>query len=279
VRLDRVAEDIFILVSELYAQVTATVLLTTAGAIVVDTMPFPAESRQVVSFVEQHLGPRRVRYVVNTHHHADHTCGNYLFEEAEVLSHALCREALARVGAANLERVRQHTPALADVELRLPDITFQQEMYLHLGQRHLRLMHTPGHTADGISVFVLDEKVLIAGDTIMPVPHIVAGDYRQFRASLLLLRGLQPNFVVQGHGDILLRGEVDEALDSSVHYLDAIVERVRQIVRNGDPPQKLRDIDIESCGKSRIPLDGLVSRLHADNLVALYKQMRSNATQ
>ena len=47
----------------------------------------------------------------------------------------------------------------------------------------------------------------------------------------------------------------------------------REVIRRGDPPSALRDIDIESCGKSRIPLDGLVSKLHLDNLVTLYKQL------
>ncbi|NLG28244.1 MAG: hypothetical protein GX557_10050, partial [Chloroflexi bacterium] len=40
----------------------------------------------------------------------------------------------------------------------------------------------------------------------------------------------------------------------------------------GLPAAKLKAIDIESCGKSRIPLDGLVSKLHLDNMLALYRE-------
>lgn len=270
-RLDRVAEDIFILISDLYAQVTATILLTAQGAIVVDTMAFPSESRQVLAFVEERLGHDSVRYVVNTHHHADHVYGTYLFEGAEVVSHDKTRDLLKTAGQAGLERAKRDTTALADVELRLPEITFESELYLNLGHRHLHLFRTPGHTSDSISVYVLEEKVLIAGDAVMPVPVIASGDYRQLSESLSTIKKLRPAFIVQGHGDVLLRGEVDEAIDSSQTYLTNIVARVKALVQRGDSPRRLREIDIESCGKSRIPLDGLVTKLHADNLLSLYK--------
>jgi cyclase len=276
VRIDRVAEDIHVFISGIYAQVTATVLTTPAGAIVVDTLPLPIESREIVSFIEDQLGPNSVRYVVYTHHHADHVYGAYLFPEAEVIAHDRCRRILATAGQASLQRARRETPALAEVSLRLPDITFDEEMSLHLAHRSLNLFHTPGISPDGISVMVADEKVLIAGDTVMPIPHIVRGDYEQLIETFERIKALQPNFVVQGHGDVLLKGEVNESIDSSIAYLHAIVERVQDLVRQGAPPKKLKEIDIEECGKSRIPLDGLVSRLHLDNLVALYRTFRQS---
>jgi glyoxylase-like metal-dependent hydrolase (beta-lactamase superfamily II) len=272
-RLDRVAEDIYIFISERYLQVVSTVLLTEQGAVVVDAFPFPADAAEVLSFVEQKLGHGGVRYVINTHHHADHVNGTYLFEGAEVVAHAKCRELLAREGIARLERAKRHTPALAEVEIVLPGIAFEGEMDLHLGHRHMRLFHTPGHTADGISVFVAGEKVLVAGDVLMPVPYLVDGNIDQLRATLRMMRALRPGFIVQGHGDVLLRGEVNDAIDGSLRYIDAAVHKVRELVQHGASPSALRDIDIESCGLSRIPLDGLVTKLHLENLVSLYKRM------
>jgi len=38
---ERVSNDIFVFTSEMYAQVTAGVILTAEGAIIVDTLPFP----------------------------------------------------------------------------------------------------------------------------------------------------------------------------------------------------------------------------------------------
>lgn len=273
-RLDRVAEDIFIFISGFYAQVTSTVLLTPQGAIIVDTMPLPSESKQILAFVEERLGPGSVRYVINSHHHADHVYGNYIFESAEIIAQDGCRDTLARLGESSLAQAKRNVPALEEVTLRLPDMTFQKELHLHVGHRHLHLFHTPGHTPDGISIFVVEEKVLIAGDTVMPVPYIATGSYTQLSESLAALKALKPAFIIQGHGDVLLRGEIDEELEGSINYLSTIVKKVNQLIERGDPPQKLRDIDIESCGKSRIPLDGLVSRLHLDNLFSLYKSLQ-----
>jgi cyclase len=272
-RRDRVAEDVFVFVSDLYAQVTCTVMLTLEGALVVDSMPFPSETRQVLAFIEGELGPNSVRYLVNTHHHADHVYGDYLVAGAEVVGHELCRETLRQYGEASLARARRQSPALAEVELRLPDMTFQTEMHVHLGHRHLQLTHTPGHTADSISVFETSERIWIAGDLAMPVPHIVSGNMQQFRASLERMRNAEPDFVVQGHGDVLLRGEVSDMVDGHLSYLDAITERVSALVAAGMSPKSLQQIDIESCGLSRIPLDGTVVKLHLDNLIELYKQM------
>jgi hypothetical protein len=44
-------------------------------------------------------------------------------------------------------------------------------------------------------------------------------------------------------------------------------------VEKGLPRSALAQIDIESCGKSRIPLGGLVQRLHQANLDYLYAEM------
>lgn len=274
-RRDRIAEDMFVFASDLYVQVTSTVMLTGEGALVIDAMPFPSEAREIIAFVEARLGPDSIRYLIQTHHHADHVYGSYLFTGAEVIAHETCRETLARLGPASLARAKLHTPALSEVELRLPDITFREEMHVHLGHRHLHLMHTPGHTADSISVYETTERACSAGDLVMPVPHIVSGDIGQFRASLMRVRALEPDFVVQGHGDILLRGEVGEMVEGHLGYLDAIVERVGALVAKNASPRELQKIDIESCGLSRIPLDGTVSKLHMDNLIHTYKAMLS----
>ncbi|MBM3187378.1 MAG: MBL fold metallo-hydrolase [Chloroflexi bacterium] len=274
-RLDRISDTIFVAMSARYAQVTSTIILTDKGAVVVDTLPFPSETREILSFVEAKMGARGMRYVIHTHHHADHVNGTSLFASAEVISHELCRELLGRYGQRRLEEARRNVPELSEVRLRLPDMALQGELRLNMGDENLYLFHSPGHTADGISVYVASEKVLIAGDAMMPVPHIVGGNIGQLTASLKRFKEIAPNFIVQGHGNVLLRGEAGEMIDASINYLSTIVQRVDEAVARGLPPASLRDIDIESCGLSRIPLDGLVSRLHLDNLVALYKARAS----
>ena len=52
---ERVADDIYVFTSERYAQVTASVLLTSDGAVLIDTLAFPDESRAIKAFVEGRL--------------------------------------------------------------------------------------------------------------------------------------------------------------------------------------------------------------------------------
>jgi glyoxylase-like metal-dependent hydrolase (beta-lactamase superfamily II) len=268
---ERISEEIYVFTSDLYAQVTAGVIVTSEGAVVVDTLPFPQETRELLAFVQQRRLP--VPYVINTHSHADHANGSYLFEEADLVAHQLCREILSRHGERVLEEAKEETPEVTEVRLRLPSITFDQEMTLRLGDRTMRFIPLPGHTADSIGVYVEEDKILFAGDAVMPVPYLVGGDRAAMIDSLRVVGRLSLENIVEGHGEVILRGEVEEVLKTSIFYLETIYEKVKEAVEAGASPESVAEIDIEQCGKSRIPLNGLVQQLHEANLLYLYDLM------
>ena len=111
----------------------------------------------------------------------------------------------------------------------------------------------------------------------MPVPYIVSGDRDQMRESLSQVADLSLDNIIQGHGDVLLRGEILEAIETSNLYLDAIEEKVQLAVSRGQSRESLRSISIEECHKSRIPLNGLVEELHQSNLAYLYDMLTVGA--
>jgi glyoxylase-like metal-dependent hydrolase (beta-lactamase superfamily II) len=253
--------------------VTAGAIVTREGAILVDSLPFPAEARLMGAFIAEVCQPG-VRYVILTHYHADHTYGAYLFPQADVLAHARCRTLLTKIGAPALEAVKVEEPRLEEVVIRLPDITFEDgEMGLRLGERVMRLIHVPGHTQDSVMVYVEDDRVLFAADMVMPVPSIVDGDMDAFRASLRKVLELPIENMVQGHGEVILRGEVRKVVQISLDYLDTIEAKVARAIKSGKGRQALRRDNIESCGLSRIPLNGMVQQIHVANLLALYDRM------
>ena len=268
---ERISEGIYIFTSDLYAQVTAGVIVTSKGAMAVDTLPFPQETRELLAFVQER--GLRVPYVINTHSHADHANGSYLFEGADLVAHQRCREILRRHGERVLEEAKAETPEVAEVQLCLPSITFDQELTLRLGDRTMQLIPLPGHTPDLIGVYVQEDKILFAGDAVMPVPYIVGGDRAAMIDSLRVISQLSLENIVQGHGEVILRGEVEESLETSIFYLETIYEKVKEVVEAGAPPESVAEIDIEQCGKSRIPLNGLVQQLHEANLLHLYDLM------
>jgi cyclase len=271
---ERVTEDVFVFISALYAEVSAVVVTTPDGAVVIDTLPFPEETSHVREFALRRC-PRGIRYVINTHHHADHVYGSYLFPEAELIAHRQCRDILLKVGQESLAQAKAQTAMLAPVELRIPQLVFEVDLLLRLGEKTIHLIHTPGHSPDGIMVHLREDKVLVASDILTPVPLIVRGSLDEMIASLKQIKALNLENVIQGHGGVLLRGEIDETVDSSISYIKTVQKRVRAIVDKGLPRSALSSIDIEDCGKSRIPLGGLVQRLHAANLEFLYTQMSS----
>lgn len=269
----RVSNDIYVFTSELYAQVTAGAIITRDGAVLIDTLPFPVESRASAAFVAQ-VCPPGVRYVILTHYHADHTYGVYLFPQADVVAHASCGELLTRCGTPALEAAKVEEPELAEVVIRLPDITFEDgEIALQLAGRVIRLIHAPGHTKDSIMVYIEDSRVLFAADTVMPVPSIVDGDVETLRLSLRKVAKLAIENLVQGHGEVILRGEVQDIVQVSLAYLDKIESKVAKTIKRGKSRESLREIGIESCGLSRIPLNGLVQQIHTANLLELYDRM------
>jgi len=272
---ERISDDIFVFTSGLYAQVTAGAVLTSDGIVIIDTLPFPSESRQMAEFISKR-SYNDVRYVILTHYHADHTYGAYLFRDAEIVSHALCRDWIVEHGQAGLEAARAQTLDLAEVQLRTPDIVFEgSEMTLRVGNKTLQLLHSPGHTMDSIVVHVKEDRILFAADTVMPVPYIVDGDPKAFVESLRMIHSLSLENVVEGHGEVILRGEINETLDSNVRYLEVIQSKVAKAIAAHKPRESMREISIESCGKSRIPLNGLVQQLHMANLVSLYDRSAS----
>ena len=208
-RRERVSDDIYIFTSALYAQVTASVILTPEGAIVIDTLPFPAESKQVANFVKRR-SPQGARFVINTHYHADHVYGNYLFPEAHIIAHTEAKVAYERIEPRQLKQAQEDNPALEEVRLVSPSILFDSQMGLSLGERQLHLLHLPGHSADGIGVYVDRDKILFSGDAVMPVPYFVQGDPHRLQQTLQRIIALAPENIVQGHGETLLRGEIEE---------------------------------------------------------------------
>jgi glyoxylase-like metal-dependent hydrolase (beta-lactamase superfamily II) len=272
---ERVSDDTYVFTSDLYAQVTAGAIVTRDGAILVDTLPFPSEAREMAAFIAR-AAQSGVRYVILTHYHADHTYGAYLFPQADVVAHERCRTLLIEIGTQALEAAKIEAPELEEVSLRIPDITFEDgEISLLLGGQPVRLIHVPGHTEDSVMVYVEEDRVLFAADTVMPVPSIVDGDMDTFRASLRRVVELPVENLVQGHGEVILRGEVQDVVQASLAYLDAIEALVAKTIKSGKGKKTLQRVSIESCGLSRIPLSGLVQQIHVANLLTLYDRMAS----
>lgn len=268
---ERVADDVYTFQSEIYAKVNAGAVIGHDWAVVIDTLAFPDETLAIREFIEEEL-KRKVRYVINTHYHADHSWGNCFFPGAYVLSHALCREKLVEFGKKSLMGARKMDNVFQKTQIVLPHITLDEGVIeLTIGEKTLRFIELPGHSSDGIGVYVVEDEVLFAGDVWMPIPHIVDGDPDIMRKSLTKIESMVIENVVQGHGEVILRGEVISSITDRIEYLDKIQQIVIEAAEDEFPGEYLKEKDIETCGKSRILLGGAAEEIHQQNLRHLYK--------
>ncbi len=268
---ERISDNVFWFQSEIYAQVTAGAITGPQWAVVIDTLAMPEETLEMRAYIEEQLGVP-VRYVINTHYHADHCWGNCFFPGATVISHSMTRELIESKGNLSLEAAKKQNPALKTVKLVPPHMTFSEgNLSLRVGKKTLVLSSAPGHSKDGISVLVEEDRVLFAGDSFMALPYFVDGDPDELTATIKHIGKMGLENIIQGHGDIILRGEIEEATRENLAYINAVRKAVRSAAKKREPLEALAEINVESCGKSRVNLGGLAEELHKRNVAYLYR--------
>lgn len=274
---ERVSENVYWFQSDVYAQVTAGVVTGPKWAIVIDTLPVPDETLAMRSFIEEQLDVP-VQYIINTHFHADHTWGNYFFPGATVISHELCRQMQLLHGPSSLQAAQHQNSIFKPVKIVYPQLTFESgSLSFRVGKKNLTLFPTPGHSPDGISVLVEEDRVLFAADAFLPIPYFVNGDIDVLIQTTNSFSDLGLENIVQGHGDIILRGEIDDTIRSNIHYLKTLQAKVRSALSSNNPLRAASEIDVVSCGKERVLLGGLGDTLHTNNVRWLLSKYAAEA--
>ena len=97
-----------------------------------------------------------IKYVINTHHHGDHSGGNVFFlRYAEIVAHHNVRKNL-------LER---RPPNVQVAEAGTPTLTFDRELRLHLDDKEIQIFHlSRGHTNGDSVVYFPSENIVHMGD-------------------------------------------------------------------------------------------------------------------
>ncbi|MFH1084499.1 MAG: MBL fold metallo-hydrolase [Chloroflexota bacterium] len=202
----------------------AGIVLGERLALAVDACNYADEGLAMADWIAAH--GHAPDHLALTHGHGDHILGGAPFRGATVYAHTLTPETVARQVPRLAERLGL-TPDEARARLPWPTVTFDRALRLDLGGRHVRLFHTPGHSADGICVYVEEERILFGGDTVVTgiVPAIGDGDSRALVASLLEIASLEIATLVPGHGPVVRGpGEAHAWIEVWIAYLRAVRE-------------------------------------------------------
>ena len=273
IQRERIADDVYSFQSEIYAKVNAGAVIGPNWAVIIDTLALPDETLEMRDFIEQELSIP-VRYVINTHYHADHTWGNCFFPGARIIASEKCRDLLDTIGRESLDELRASDRDYRNIKIVLPHITFNEgSLRLKAGKKTLTIFPLQGHSVDNVAVLIEEDRILFAGDTAMPLPYIVDGDLEQSIESFKRIEKMGLENIVQGHGDIILRGEIENYIKDNIQYLNNIRRVVKKASKRKYPAELLNRSFVEECGKSRILIGGLAQDLHHRNLFALYEQM------
>ncbi len=272
---ERVSEEIYLFTSDRYALVNSVAVLTSEGVVVIDALPFPDEARQIARFLEVRGG--KFHSIFLTHHHMDHVYGLYAFPHSlDVIAHELCRKKLEEVGEASLAEARRSDPSFDAVTLRMPTVTFDEgHVIVNAGNKTFRTIYLPGHSEDNIGVYYEEEQVLVTGDAVMAIPIIANGDWEREMDTLKRIKELEPETVVQGHGEVILRGEVQTVLDRYINYLECVRTQAQLVLDEGKARDEIWEIPLETCGLKRVPLGIASHRLHVANIMNVYDWLKT----
>jgi hydroxyacylglutathione hydrolase len=154
---------------------------TREAAVIDPGMESEREAELILDFIKQR--GFHIKYIINTHGHPDHVAGNAAMKEAT--------GAPILIHESNSEHVQ------ADRKLHDGDV-------IHVGTLKLKVLHTPGHTKDGISLLV--DNAVFTGDALFAGSvgrtDFPGGSYEELMRSIKTkLLSLPDSFKVYcGHG-------------------------------------------------------------------------------
>jgi glyoxylase-like metal-dependent hydrolase (beta-lactamase superfamily II) len=128
------------------------------GILIVDDQFAPLADK--IRAALKKLGEGKLRYVLNTHWHGDHTGSNAQFGvEASIIAHDNVRK---RLSGEIKPASGSATPAPKEA---LPVITFDQSLSVHFNGEEIRAIHYPrGHTDGDSIIFFTGSNVVHMGD-------------------------------------------------------------------------------------------------------------------
>jgi len=196
-----------------YIQSKATWYWSNAGFIVGNDYVVVVDSLATVGLTQRFrdeirkITDKPIRYLINTHHHGDHTYGNHVFAGATIISHDRCRGELTEARMLDPDLLNTIFPEFdfRGIAATPAHITFDKRLTLHIDGREVRLLHFgPGHTIGDIIVHLPEDGIIFTGDLVFlySTPLGMEGSFAGWLRNLEALAKLGARIYVPGHGPV-----------------------------------------------------------------------------
>ena len=176
------------------------------GVVIIDTFAMADAAKLLLTEIRK-LTKLPVKFVVNTHYHADHVGGNGVFEDVGAVAIAH-RNVRGWIHPENLKffgkDIKPEQKAFIE-SLRPPTAGYEQAMDLYLGSRVVQVRSFPGHTGGDSVVVIPDAKVAFGGDLFWRnmVPNMIDASTKSWIETLTTLAKYEPGYTfVPGHGEL-----------------------------------------------------------------------------
>lgn len=202
----KIADDLFVIHND-FVPGNTTALVTNEGVILVDDK-FEIDFPNIVSEVKK-LTNQPIKYVINTHHHGDHSGSN---AKMQAMSVQVIASEQARVNMVDAKQPGQ------------PTMTFDGHAHISLGGKSVDLYHFGrAHTNGDIVALFPAQRTLAAGDMFTfgdDVPQLIdyagGGSAKEWTSTLDSVLQLDFNNVVPGHGNVTSKAEMRKFRDSTL---------------------------------------------------------------
>lgn len=210
-RIELVKEGLYMIVG---SGGNVGVRVTDEGVILIDDK-YPRNFEEIESLVAS-VSDLPVKYVLNTHHHGDHSGGNVGYIKiAEIIAHQNARD--------NMLRGDQEAP---------PRIVFTDETAVYLGGVEVRAYHMgTGHTNGDAVIYFPDLKTVHGGDLLHGIAPFIdyanGGSSRGWVATTNSILELDFDTAIPGHGAVMDRQDVIDFRNQ----MEALRARMAELVR------------------------------------------------
>ena len=232
------------------------VRVTSEGVILVDDK-FPRNFSGIEAQLRE-VTRKPVKYVINTHHHGDHSGGNAEYiKSAEIIAHENARR--------NMVRADQPAP---------PRIVFADQTSVHLGGVEVKAHYLgSGHTNGDSVIYFPDLRTIHAGDLLHGIAPFIdyanGGNSAGWVETLNNILALDFDTAIPGHGALMTRADVEAFRDEFVSVRGRMTELIRSGVSKGEAPDRIKTDEISWTMRP----DGLFMRR---SLPGFYEEMASN---
>jgi cyclase len=229
----KISDDMWVIHND-FVPGNATALITDEGVVLVDDK-FSVDHDNIVSEVKK-VTSKPIRYVINTHHHADHSGGNATLQRMNVQV-VVSRQASDHLATAS-----------HDSEWSVPNVVFDGHLSMQLGGKQIELYHLGrGHTDGDVVVYFPASRTLAAGDLFVSdagtpqfIDYASGGSAKEWTRTLDSVLQIEFDTVVPGHGTVTTKQEMRKFRERTVVLRSRVHEMIAQKTTRDDIARMLQ---------------------------------------